>query len=109
VEPTSKKSFKEEDEQIQELSASFMKAAIGDVIQERKPGAQTGMTAGMDNDEMMSNSSDSDSSSDEKDKKEASNKKAKKEKVKGKHIKKNEKLGGLPRKCFKRLIMKELD
>ena len=77
MEPASKKSFKEEDEQIQELSASFMKAAIGDVIQERKTGAQTGMTAGMNDDEMMSNSSDSDSSSDEKDKKEAqtSNKK----------------------------------
>lgn len=74
---TSKKSFKEEDEQIQELSASFMKAAITDVIQERKTGAQIGMTAGMNDDEMMSNSSDSDSSSDEKDKKEAqtSNKK----------------------------------
>lgn len=54
-----------------------MKAAIGDVIQEKKAGAKTGMTAGMNDDEMMSNSSDSDSSSDEKDKKEAetSNKK----------------------------------
>lgn len=77
MEPASKKSFKEEDEQIQELSASFMKAAIGDAIQERQTSAETGMTAGMNDDEMMSNSSDSDSSSDEKDKKEAqtSNKK----------------------------------
>merc|ERR1719263_2051187 len=62
----------------------------------------------MNDDEMMSNSSDSDSSSDEKDKKEGQTSN-KKEKVKGKHIKKNEKLGGLPRKCFKRLIKKELD
>lgn len=54
-----------------------MKAAIGDVIQERKTGAQTGMTAGINDDEMMSNSSDSDSSSDEKGKKDGqtSNKK----------------------------------
>lgn len=61
--------------------------------------------------EMMSNSSDSDSSADEKDKQEGQTVGgAKKQKVKGKHIKKNEKhLGGLPRKCFKRLIKKELD
>ena len=85
-----------------------MKAAIGDVIQERKSVAQIGMNAGMDNDVMI-NSSNYDFSSEEKDKKEVSNKKAKKNIFKGKHFKKNEKLGGLPRKCFKRLIMKEVD
>ena len=69
------------------------------------------MTAGMDDAEMMSNCYDSDSSSDEKDKKagQSFNKKAKKEKVKGKHIKKNEMLGGLPIKCLKRVIKKDLD
>ena len=72
-----------------------MKAAIGDVIQERgiaKPST--------DDKHMMSNSSDSDSSDDEKNKKADKNgEKHKKPKHRGKHIKKDEKnLGGLPRK-----------
>lgn len=93
-----------------------MKAAIGDVIQARKIGTEEKPTT--NDEEMMSNSSDSDSSADEKDKKEGQTVTgARKQKVKGKHIKKEKKrerenekhLGGLPRKCFKRLIKKELD
>lgn len=83
-----------------------MKAAIGDVIQERgtaKPSTE--------NKHMMSNSSDSDSSDDEKNKKDGKTADShKKPKNRGKHIKKDEKnVGGLPRKQFKRLIKKELD
>ena len=73
----------------------MIKAAIGDVIQESgiaKPS--------VDDQHMMSNSSDSDSSDDEKNNKTDKNdEKHKKPKNRGKNIKKEEKnLCGLPRK-----------
>jgi hypothetical protein len=82
----------------------MMKAAIGDVIQQRGQDPT-------EDEQMMSNSSDSDSSDDEKNRK-GGKKDKKHQKHKKKEIKKekkDEKLGGLPRKQFKRLIKKELD
>lgn len=75
----------------------MMQAAIGDATKDQE--------MKMNEQEAMSGSSDSDSSGDEKGKK-----KEKRHKKKSKEIKKKDKdLGGLPRKCFKRLIKKELD
>ena len=66
-----KRSFKDEDDQINSLSASFMKAAISDVMnghQEVKKQPES-LRAGKDADMMSSSDSESDSSDDEKGKK----------------------------------------
>jgi len=79
------------------MTQSFMKAAINDAVEDKQP-----------EDEELKDSSSGSSDSDSDNEK---TKKKDRKKVKGKKIKKEkqDKLGGLPRKCFKRLIKKELD
>lgn len=94
--------------QIQQITQSFMKAAIDDVMEEEPCALQEDK----DKDSGSSSSASSDSDDDKHKKRHGKHKKRDRESKGKKHkdIKKNDKhVGGLPRKCFKRLIKKELD
>ena len=80
-----KKSFKQEDEQMDQIDSNIVKKAIEEVM---NPAEKE------DKDESMSEDSDQEETQ---------------AKGKGKKQKKDKNMGGLPRKCFKKLIKKELD